>query len=301
MLGAQRTEHVTPRMLQLLQDQWARLDPHFDAFRTAYNNTTYSRQPGADLAKWTPPPHLLSNKHFNPNWQKMSSKVREVSRITLDGILFRTELHEKHYNLKTRNSSVQCHVNIDNRVGQQRNARSGEEICYGVIQRFYLHFQWPPTRAQLKAARVSKRSVNVDPSRVPVPFMVVADCRWYRAVGHEKVSHLKVVKAWPAWDEDCPISDVRNWFAMNIALWPARWSEKTDMSREGGDVDDDDEYRRDDDDDDDDDDHDDDDDEDQGSDGGARGAGGATEKHWLKSHRVVITHHETEPTLARRR
>ena len=284
LLGAQRQVDVPPRMAKLLEDQWARIDPDFDRFRDTYYNSDYARTTsGATIANWVVPNHVKARRNFNPKWQKMSSQVREVYGITLDGVLFRSDKHERYHNLKTRNSAVQCHTNIDNRTNRQRNSRSAEEICYGTINKIYLHFQWPPTRSQLKAARLSKRTTRIDPSKVPVPSMVVADCCWYRTVGHEKASHLKVVKAWPDWDRDCPLSDVRNWFAMNVALWPALWSEKIKMIRSGnGDVDDDvivdpDDAKEEEDD------------------------GDEREKTWLKSHRVVITHHDAEPTLARRR
>jgi hypothetical protein len=228
---------------------------------------------GATIAKWKPPSTVLANPNFNANWQKMTSLAWTVDRIYLDGVLFRGEIYEKFKNNKTNNTGVQCHVQVDNRSGRQRTARSHEEICYGVIQRFYLHFQWEPTRDQLKTARVSHRTNRIDPDKVPIPHMVVADCRWYRSAGEEQTSQLTVVEHWPDWDRDCPLSDVQNWFAMNIALWPARLTtaqaknikSNRAVDDDGGDDDD------------------------------------VLVTNWLKSHRVVITHHEAAPTLARRR
>lgn len=73
----------------------------------------------------------------------MDDTVWELHRATIDGVLFRTSKVQRRKRNRTDNSCVVGYVNV-----RDDSNRAVVQKCYGVIQRLYLHFMYPPPTNQ---------------------------------------------------------------------------------------------------------------------------------------------------------
>ena len=151
----------------------------------------------------------------------MEQKVWEVERLTMDGVLFRTELIENRKQNKADNSCIVGETYTYGREPAQLHRRSrGPEKCYGRIQRFYLHFMYPPSPEELRFATENSR---IDPNKVTtVPWAVFAECTWYEDKGSDPKNQLTQVQYNATWTENqCPLISMDNCQSCNVALWPS--------------------------------------------------------------------------------
>jgi hypothetical protein len=94
------------------------------------------------------------------------------------------------------------------------------EKCYGTVNNFFLHFKYPPTKEQLAGATTKSK---IDPLKVGVPFLVVADCAWYRETSTKHpISGLTQIQPHPQWNLDCPLVRMQDCLPMNVVYWPAK-------------------------------------------------------------------------------
>ena len=150
----------------------------------------------------------------------MSKDAWEIGRVTLDGVYFRSQKVQDHKGSKTDNSCISGEVNVDTRQSARGiNVSVVEESCYGIIKTFYLHFMWPPSTIHLRNATTKGR---IDPNKITeVPWLVVADCRWYGPLPNRHAeTGLVQLRPDPNWDADCPFIRLQDCHPMNIVFWP---------------------------------------------------------------------------------
>ena len=149
----------------------------------------------------------------------MSKDVWEIGRVTLDGVYFRSQKVQEHKGSKTDNSCISGEVNVDLRKNaRQRDVSVVEESCYGIIKTFYLHFMWPPSFPHLWNATTKKK---IDPDKITeVPWLVVADCRWFGPLENRHETGLVQLRPDPNWDADCPFIRLQDCHSMNVVFWP---------------------------------------------------------------------------------
>lgn len=221
LLGRQQLVVLSQRLFKLLQDQWASYNPLFRTFRDNYDK--YYK---AEKKKPHPNVVLFRNWKVDQNteeqkqWQKMNKKAWEVGRVLLDGVYFRSQKVQRHKGTKTDNSCITGEVNIDQRTSiRQRNVTVTSETCYGKIETFYLHFMYPPSDEQLRAATTKSK---LDPSKINIPFVIVAHCDWFVpiATGFHAGTGLPQITPYNNWNTDCPLIRMQDCWAANVAFWP---------------------------------------------------------------------------------
>jgi hypothetical protein len=228
LLGKQYRRVVSDQTFSWLQDQWAVRSKPYDRFKDSYNtyvrNCNLQKRFPVRFSKWNPfnrdPQTEEEKKKRNQQklWQSMEKTVWEVERLTMDGVLFRTELLEKRKHNKTENSCIVGETYTYGRESAQRSRYP--EKCYGRIQRFYLHFMYPPSPEEWQVATEDGR---VDPNKVTtVPWAVFAECTWYEDKGIDPKTQLTQVQYNAAWTEQqCPLISMDNCYSWNVALWPS--------------------------------------------------------------------------------
>jgi hypothetical protein len=154
----------------------------------------------------------------------MDNKVWEVKRVTLDGVYFRTAPSQRDKGTITDNSCIIGMTDVvrtDRRQRQgSRNRRAGvrKERCYGVVQKFYMHFMYPPDPDELVKATEDGR---IDPSLLTVPWSIFADCEWYESMSDKHpVNKLPQCVRNTFWDA-CPLISMRDVLPMNCVFWPS--------------------------------------------------------------------------------
>ena len=209
-------------MLELLQDLWGVEDKAFDTFRDRHKayvlRCRQTRTVPIAFSQW----QEVATRPNSPaelKWQSMPNVAYHVSRLMLDGVLFRSDRSQKQKESKTDNSGIICYSNISYATGKQRKALQRMEKCYGRAQDFYLHFKYPPSKQQMQSATHKRR---IDPYKVGVPFLIVAFCDWYmqRGENHE-VTGLTQITPHPSWNNDCPLVKIQDCLSMNVVYWPA--------------------------------------------------------------------------------
>ena len=145
----------------------------------------------------------------------------EIDRVTLDGVYFRSSKVQHRKNSKTDNSCIVANVNVDERSSsRQRSATVSRNVtCYGIVQTFYLHFMYPPSNEQLLAATTKSK---LDPSKINIPWMVLAYCDWYLPKGNGIHPATGLVHITPEadWNESCPLIRMQDCQSVNVAFWP---------------------------------------------------------------------------------
>jgi hypothetical protein len=151
----------------------------------------------------------------------MTRDAWEIGRLTLDGVYFRSAKVQDQKGSKTDNSCISGEVKVDLRSSaRHRNVRTVEESCYGVIKTFYLHFMWPPSAPHLRSATTKTR---IDPNKITeVPWMVVADCRWFGPLGQLHETGLVQLRPDDDWTQTCPYIRLQDCHAMNVVFWPVK-------------------------------------------------------------------------------
>ena len=142
----------------------------------------------------------------------MDDTVWELHRATIDGVLFRTSKVQPQKRNRTDNSCVVGYVNVQNGTGRNQGARAVQK-CYGVIQRLYLHFMYPPPKTQTYKLTVEKLE------RITVPWCVFAECDWYEELGKSPTTGLTRIRKNDFW-ADCPLIDLANCHPSNVVFWP---------------------------------------------------------------------------------
>jgi hypothetical protein len=222
LLGKQKPVHLCLRTFQHIQDLWCAEDKQLDTFRDLHRayecQRKASKQQFSSFADWRV---LVSraNTAEQLQWQAMSHTAHEIERVTLDGVLFRSERSQNRKQSKTDNSCIVCMTEIDYTTGRQRRKKTGIEQCYGRVQTFYLHFKFPPSKEQLREATFKSR---IDPAKVGVPFLVVALCDWFMSSA-QPYENTKLTQIEPnqLWNNDCPVVDLQDCLSMNVCFWPA--------------------------------------------------------------------------------
>ena len=102
------------------------------------NHTEKKRKPVA-FHEWQRRPNA-PNTDEEKKWQTMDRTVWEIHRVKLDSVLFRSEFgqNRKKKEMKTDNSFIMGWTDVS------RDNITEAEQCYGVIERLYLHFMYPP-------------------------------------------------------------------------------------------------------------------------------------------------------------
>jgi hypothetical protein len=178
--GKQRIFPASDNLFEMLQDQWAILNRSFDIFRDKYYTYRRNNVNPVSFAKWENNNDDEKSAVQEANWQKMDRTVWEIDRCTLDGVLFRTRRSQDRKGTRTDNSCIVGYTNVVRDERRQRGARTKEaragskqERCYGVIDRLYLHFMYPPTAEALENATYKRK---IDPATVGVPWAIFASC-----------------------------------------------------------------------------------------------------------------------------
>ena len=139
----------------------------------------------------------------------MDDTVWEMHRATIDGVLFRTSKVQRRKRSRTDNSCVVGYVNV-----QDDSNRQQVQKCYGVIQRLYLHFMYPPPSNQTYKLTVEKLK------NIQVPWIVCAECDWFEEIGHDSTTGLTHIRPNQFW-ADCPLIDLVDCHPSNVVFWPA--------------------------------------------------------------------------------
>jgi hypothetical protein len=146
---------------------------------------------------------------YTPRWQKTDDTVSELHRATIDGVLFRTSKVQRQKRNRTDNSCLVGYVNVQN--GRNQGA---VQKCYGIIQRLYLHFMYPPPPNQTYKLTVEKLK------DIKVPWMVCAECLWYEEIGKAATTGLTRIRPNEFWEEGCPLIDLVDCHPSNVVFWP---------------------------------------------------------------------------------
>lgn len=230
LMGKQIKRGVSDEAFKNLQNEWAIRDKEYDKFKDSYE--TYEtrckeqKKVPDSFANWNPlrSPTTESDRKKREKqckWQSMTNTVWEVQRLTMDGVLFRTELIQNSKGVKTDNSYVIGETYTSDRQPDQRNTRSRlPEKCYGRLQRLYLHFMYPPSDEDLAAATEHGK---LDPHKITnVPWAVFALCRWYEVMGVNPRNQLQQVRYNKQWTSGlCPLICMYSCFSTNCMLWPS--------------------------------------------------------------------------------
>ena len=220
LLGKQTKRQANDWLFQQLQDQWGSRNVPFNTFRKKYDDykedCRRKNEAPQEFRTWTAGgPRSDKEKQ----WQMMDGRVYEVERVLLDGVLFRTEPSQDRKGTKTDNSYISAQTKV-----VQPNGETTDEDCYGKIQKFYLHFMYPPTPADLKQATDHQR---IDPYKIQTaPWNVYVQCKWYtspndRAQTYNPINGLMQVQHRSNWDTGCPFISLSNCYAKNLMLWPS--------------------------------------------------------------------------------
>jgi hypothetical protein len=218
LLGKQIKQQANDWLFQQLQDQWGSRNIHFNTFRKKYAD--YKKQcedkneSPQEFQNWTAHGPRTSREK---QWQSMDKCVYEVERVTLDGILFRSEPSQDRKGTKTDNSYIYGQTKVTDRNGQTTT-----EDCYGRIQKLYLHFMYPPTSPDLENATDKRR---IDPYKIQTaPWHVYVKCKWYKSPteqSYNPINGLLQVQNRSNWDNSCPFISLSNCYAKNLMLWPS--------------------------------------------------------------------------------
>jgi len=82
--------------------------------------------------------------------------------------------------------------------------------CYGIIQRLYLHFMYPPPPKQTYKLAVE----NLKSSTVPW-----IECDWYEERGKSPTTGLTRIRK-NDFRANCPLIDLANCHPSNVVFWP---------------------------------------------------------------------------------
>lgn len=207
--GALTKKKASQRVWQWLEDEWAVRDAGFRRFRDERfrdhviigkrNKGNKFVQPSS-YREWKDPSVSAEEK----KWQKMDNCVWTCKSATLDGVLFRTRPSQDLKKTKTDNSCVVGEVKVGGVV----------QKCYGVIQKFYLHFMYPPTKRDTYKLTVAKL---VD---LETPWILCARCHWWEPLGNNPKTGLLQVRPNEFW-LDCPLQNLRNCCNKNVVFWPS--------------------------------------------------------------------------------
>lgn len=158
----------------------------------------------------------MEKKEQYERWQTMDATVWEIDRVTLDGVLFRSEKCQNNKN----NGTVTDNSVLTGETEVVREGVTTKERCYGIAETFYLHFMYPSDPARLKQATTKRR---INPAQVGVPWAVFAKCRWYEQLPDKHPPHNGLTQCIRnvEWDE-CALIAMQNCFAMNCVLWPSQ-------------------------------------------------------------------------------
>ena len=139
----------------------------------------------------------------------MDRTVWTVTRATVDDVLFRTKPSQIRKGTKTDNSCLMGEVQVELPNGATKNQK-----CYGVIQRFYLHFMYPPPKKYTYKLNLHKLK------KLEVPWILCADCEWYEELGVHSKNGLVRIQPNPYWQRGCSIHNMANSDPVNITFWP---------------------------------------------------------------------------------
>ena len=137
----------------------------------------------------------------------MNNTVWVLTRAKLDGVLFRTKPSQDKKKTKTDNSCIIGYVNVTGEDGQTRVQK-----CYGVIQKFYLHFMYPPKKSTYKLTREKLLSFEE-------PWILCALCDWYDTLDVHSSTGLVQIQRNNYW-EGCPLQNLATCYPTNIVYWP---------------------------------------------------------------------------------
>ena len=138
----------------------------------------------------------------------MDNTIWTVTRARVDGVLFRTKPSQIRKKTKSDNSRLVGEVNVklpNNRVEKQR--------CYGVINRFILHFMYPPPKRDTYKLNM-KKLANID-----IPWILCAECEWYEFLGVHPTTGLVRIQPNPYW-AGCSLQNMANVHPINVSFWP---------------------------------------------------------------------------------
>ena len=138
----------------------------------------------------------------------MDDTVWELHRATIDGVLFRTSKVQRQKRNRTDNSCLVGYVNVQN--GRNQGA---VQKCYGIIQRLYLHFMYPPPSNQTYKLTMEKLK------SITVPWCVFAECDWYEELGKSPTTGLTRIRK-NDFRANCPLIDLANCHPSNVVFWP---------------------------------------------------------------------------------
>lgn len=177
---------------------WQFKDEEFhDLIRRFLRSSSSSSSSSRSLAQFagtnsrplTPRQSLL--KHMN-------NVVRTFSKVTLDGVTFRTVDSQRF--LKQDNSWIGCEYHHSETGTRTRN--SVVKTAYGRIQRIFEHRMYP--------------SESDD-----APKGVFVECDWYMEESKDPITGLVKVKRNRAWDENQRVAFVEDCKPVNFVVWPA--------------------------------------------------------------------------------
>lgn len=241
LLGKQVEGRANDWLFEQLQDHWAVLHKPYDRFRDRYKtylgnfNTQNGTRRPAQFHKWvfcSNPANLdeAAKQKYDDEikWQKMDRRVWEVDRVYLDGVLFRTEPSQNMKGTKTDNSVIVGETYTYNRNNQRKQVK---EKCYGRIEKFYLHFMYPPSPEELAQAK-HKRHIVLSKLQ-NTPWTVLVKCSWYETVGVNPDNGLTQVQLAPGWNQGCPFIDLTHCLAVNLSLYPSKPFEDQHYDKEG--------------------------------------------------------------------
>ena len=216
--GALTKKMAGPQLFQWLEDEWSVKhvgfrkfrDERFEAHvrvgkRNAKNNRKNFVAPSS-YREWKDPKHTPEQKR----WQTMDNCVWTVNAATLDGVLFRTRPSQDLKKTKTDNSCVVGEVEVE------VNNKKVVQKCYGVIQKFYVHFMYPPRKRDTYKLTAEKLA------KLDTPWILCARCDWWEPKGEHPNTGLTQVTPNKYWVSGCPLQNLQNCINKNVVFWPSK-------------------------------------------------------------------------------
>ena len=95
---------------------------------------------------------------------------------------------------------------------EQDDGKVQKVKCYGVINKLYLHFMYPPEKSTYKLNGKSLPKMNT-------PWILCALCQWYEHLGEDPETGLTRIIPNAFW-AGCPLQNLSNCYAENVVYWP---------------------------------------------------------------------------------